>query len=108
MNVSFPGESRQYRAARNRGLDQEIALRRAMERVAAARRALPPGGITPEDYRFQGVRPDGSLGDVRLSELFAPGKNSLAIYSFSRSTVSCFRDHRRTADRVQAPAPPHA
>ena len=82
MNVSFPGESRQYRAARNRLLDQEIALRRAMERVAAARRALPPGGITPEDYRFQGVRPDGSLGDVRLSELFAPGKNSLAIYSF--------------------------
>jgi predicted dithiol-disulfide oxidoreductase (DUF899 family) len=48
-----------------------------MEDVAVARRALPPGGVVPEDYVFHG--PDG---DVRLSELFAPGNDSLAVYNF--------------------------
>ena len=37
MTVAFPGESAQYRAARNRLLDQEIELRRATEAVADAR-----------------------------------------------------------------------
>jgi predicted dithiol-disulfide oxidoreductase (DUF899 family) len=82
MTISFPGESPEYRTARDRLLEQEIELRRAIERVAAARRRLPPGGVVPEDYLFQGKRADGSLGEVRLSDLFAPGKNSLAIYSF--------------------------
>jgi predicted dithiol-disulfide oxidoreductase (DUF899 family) len=82
VNVVFPGESAEYRAARARLLEQEIALRRAMEEVAASRRALPPGGPVPEDYVFQGARDDGIPTDVRLSELFAPGKNSLVIYSF--------------------------
>jgi predicted dithiol-disulfide oxidoreductase (DUF899 family) len=77
MNVTFPGESAEYRAARERLLEREIGLRREMEAVAAARRELPPGGVVPEDYVFRG--PDA---DVRLSELFAPGKDSLAIYSF--------------------------
>jgi predicted dithiol-disulfide oxidoreductase (DUF899 family) len=76
-STTFPGESPEYRAARDRLLAQEVALRRAMEDVAVARRALPPGGVVPEDYVFHG--PDG---DVRLSELFAPGKDSLAIYNF--------------------------
>jgi predicted dithiol-disulfide oxidoreductase (DUF899 family) len=53
-----------------------------MEEVAASRRALPPGGAVPEDYIFQGARDDGTPTDVRLSELFAPGKNTLVIYSF--------------------------
>jgi predicted dithiol-disulfide oxidoreductase (DUF899 family) len=82
VNIEFPGESAEYRAARARLLEQEIELRRAMEAVAASRRALPPGGPVPEDYVFQGARDDGTPGDVRLSELFAPGKNSLVIYSF--------------------------
>jgi predicted dithiol-disulfide oxidoreductase (DUF899 family) len=73
---TYPAESAQYRAARDRLLEQEIRLRREMEAVAAARRALPPGGDVPEDYVFYG--PD----EVRLSELFAPGRDSLAIYSF--------------------------
>ena len=34
MAVAFPGESAEYRAARDRLLDQEIELRRAMEAVA--------------------------------------------------------------------------
>src|SRR5215471_3524633 len=81
MAIAFPGESAEYRAARDRLLEQEIELRRATEAVAAARRRLPPGGVVPEDYAFHGRGPDGSPAQVRLSELFAPGKNSLVIYS---------------------------
>jgi predicted dithiol-disulfide oxidoreductase (DUF899 family) len=80
--LSFPGESAEYRAARNRLLDREIELRRAMEAVAAARRALPPGGVVPEDYVFEAVGADGRPGEVCLSQLFAPGKDSLVIYNF--------------------------
>jgi predicted dithiol-disulfide oxidoreductase (DUF899 family) len=82
MDVHFPGESDEYRAARDRLLEREIELRRQMEAVAAERRELPPGGEVPEDYVFQGEGPDGEPADVRLSELFDDGKDSLAIYSF--------------------------
>src|SRR3954464_8392377 len=82
MTIAFPGESAEYRAARERLLEQEIELRRAMEAVAAARRELPPGGVVPEDYVFQGAGADGAPTGVRLSELFAPDRDSLAIYSF--------------------------
>ncbi|MDQ4028773.1 MAG: DUF899 family protein [Actinomycetota bacterium] len=82
MSISFPGESAEYRAARDRLLQREIELRRATEGVAAARRELPPGGPVPEDYVFQGVGPDGAPTNVRMSELFAPGKDSLVIYNF--------------------------
>jgi predicted dithiol-disulfide oxidoreductase (DUF899 family) len=73
----FPGESTAYREARDRLLEREVELRRAMEAVAVARRELPPGGAVPEDYVFA-----GRGGDVSLSELFAPGRDSLVIYSF--------------------------
>jgi len=82
VGITFPGESPEYRAARERLLEQEIELRRGMEAVAAARRTLPPGGVVPEDYIFEGTGADGTPTEVRLSELFAPGKDSLAIYSF--------------------------
>ena len=82
MAIAFPGESTEYRAARDRLLEQEIELRRAMEALAAARRELPPGGAVPEDYVFAGAGADGVPTDVSLSELFAPGKDSLVIYSF--------------------------
>jgi predicted dithiol-disulfide oxidoreductase (DUF899 family) len=82
MRTAFPGESAQYRAARDHLLEQEVELRRATEAVAAARRELPPGGPVPEDYVFQGAGADGTAAEVRLSELFAPGRDSLVIYSF--------------------------
>jgi predicted dithiol-disulfide oxidoreductase (DUF899 family) len=82
MGVTYPGESAEYRAARDRLLEQEIELRRAMEAVAAARRRLPAGGVVPEDYAFEGAGPGGVATRVLLSELFAPGKDSLVIYSF--------------------------
>ena len=82
MSVTFPGESAEYRAARDRLLEQEIELRRAMETVAVARRRLPPGGVVPEDYVFRGRGQAGTPADIRLSELFEDRKDSLVIYSF--------------------------
>src|ERR1700742_3920047 len=61
----FPGESPEYRQARNALLAQEIELRRNIERVAELRRALPQGGEIPEDYTFE-----GHAGTVRVSQLF--------------------------------------
>jgi predicted dithiol-disulfide oxidoreductase (DUF899 family) len=81
MSISFPGESAEYRAARDRLLQQEVELRRATEAVAAARRALPPGGPVPEDYVFEGEGSGGTTTKVALSELFEPGKDSLFIYN---------------------------
>ena len=81
MGVTFPGESAEYRAARDRLLEQETELRRAIEAVAAARRELPPGGVVAEDYVFHDAGPDGSPTEVTLSGLFAPGKDTLVIYS---------------------------
>jgi predicted dithiol-disulfide oxidoreductase (DUF899 family) len=81
MVIAFPGESAEYRAARNQLLQQEIELRRATEAVAAARRQLPAGGIVPHDYVFQTQGPAGDPVGVRLSELFTQGKDSLVIYS---------------------------
>src|SRR5260370_20684180 len=83
-NVHFPGESSEYRRARNELLEAEAELRRLNEQVAARRRALPAGGLIREDYVFESAA-DGSK--VRVSEVFAPGKNSLVIYNmlFPRS-----------------------
>jgi predicted dithiol-disulfide oxidoreductase (DUF899 family) len=75
-HLHFPNESAEYRRVRNTLLEEEMALRRHVERVAAQRRALPPGGMVPEDYRF-----DGAAGPVTLQQLFG-GKDTLAVYSF--------------------------
>jgi predicted dithiol-disulfide oxidoreductase (DUF899 family) len=82
MSVRFPRESAEYRAARDRLLGQEVELRRVTEEVAAARRDLPPGGPVPEDYAFDEAGADGGQTHVTMSELFAPGKDSLVVYSF--------------------------
>lgn len=82
MSMMFPGESPQYRAARDRLLEREIELRRVMEAVAVARRELPAGGVVPEDYVFQEKGANRTTSNVRLSELFAPGRDSLVIYNF--------------------------
>ena len=82
MNLSFPGESPEYRAARDHLLQEEIALRRSMETVAIARRSLPLGGLVPEDYIFDALGPDGAPTRIKLSELFIQGRDSLVIYNF--------------------------
>lgn len=81
----FPGESDQYRSARNQLLTAELELREALEQVAARRRTLPLGGRVEEDYVFEEMQPDPGADasrKVRLSELFAPRKASLIVYSF--------------------------
>ena len=75
--IRHPNESDEYRQARQKLLVEEIELRRHMERVAAQRRELPPGGEVPEDYRF--VAEDGA--EVTLSELFGD-HDTLIIYSY--------------------------
>ena len=82
----FPGESDSYRSARNQLLRAEVDLRGRVEEVAALRRQLPVGGEIPEDYVFEEGSADLSAPDsarqVSFSQLFQPGKDTLAIYSF--------------------------
>jgi len=82
MGVTFPNESPNYRAARNKLLEREVRLRREMEAVAAEIRALPPGGAVPEDYEFDHIGNQGTPAKVRLSELFRPGTDALILYHF--------------------------
>ena len=74
--LKFPNETKQYRTARKKLLDAEIALRRQIEKVAALRRKLPSGGELAQDYVFTSQN-----GPVKLSELFERG-NTLLAYSF--------------------------
>jgi predicted dithiol-disulfide oxidoreductase (DUF899 family) len=77
MATKFPGESVEYRRARNALLRSEVKLRRQIEAVAEQRRALPLGGVVKTNYEF-----DSADGKVPLSELFAPGKRTLFLYNF--------------------------
>ena len=82
-DTRFPGESSEYRRARDELLQAELELRRQIEGVAAQRRALPLGGEVPSDYPFdEWDAAVGKVRQVRLSELFAPGKDSLVVYNF--------------------------
>lgn len=85
-SVRFPNESEEYRAARTGLLMAEIDLRRRKEEVAAHRRRLPLGGLVAEDYLFEegprDLRAPESVTQVRLSQLFQPGKDTLVVYSF--------------------------
>ena len=74
--VRFPNESGRYREARDALLAEEIELRRHIERVAAQRRALPPGGTVPMDYAFVAEN-----GPVLFSGLFGD-KETLVVYSY--------------------------
>src|SRR3546814_12903900 len=53
-----------------------IELRRHLERVAALRRQLPPGGEVTKAYRFEGEK-----GAVTLAALFGD-KDTLIVYSY--------------------------
>lgn len=85
-SVRFPCETPEYRAARDKLLQAEMALRRQLEEVAALRRQLPLGGPVPEDYIFEEGAADladsQTVKSVRFSELFAADKNSLVVYSY--------------------------
>jgi predicted dithiol-disulfide oxidoreductase (DUF899 family) len=91
----FPGESDDYRRAREELLVAEIELRRQIELVAAQRRALPLGGTVLEDYSFEEAA--NGAGEVKFSELFQAGKDTLVVYSFMFPRNS--GDTRRGPDR---------
>ena len=74
--MRIPNESPEYRAARTALLAQEIELRRQIERVAAQRRALPPGGPVTGDYRFE-----GEAGPSDFAGLFGD-QQTLVVYSY--------------------------
>jgi predicted dithiol-disulfide oxidoreductase (DUF899 family) len=71
----WPNEPAGYRAAREALLAEEIELRRHIERVAARRRALPPGGEVSDGYRFL----DGEGRTLALADLFGD-KDTLVLY----------------------------
>jgi len=71
----FPNESAEYRQARNALLAAEIEVRRAVERVASQRRALPEGGKLPQDFELI-----SESGPVHFSSLFGD-KETLLVYS---------------------------
>jgi predicted dithiol-disulfide oxidoreductase (DUF899 family) len=79
---SYPNESPEYRTARDELLAAELEARRAVERAAALRRALPPGGLVREDYVFETAGEDGTPARVPLSGLFANGQTTLVLYSY--------------------------
>lgn len=83
-SICFPGETAEYRRAREELLVAERELRRNLERVAAKRRKLPLGGEVSDDYVFDEAGPEGgkAVRSVRLSELFEPGNDTLILYSF--------------------------
>ena len=82
-DTRFPGESDEYRQARDDLLRAEMELRSQSEAVAEQRRRLPLGGTVPEDYEFQDWDvPTGSPRGVKLSELFQGDKDTLFLYAF--------------------------
>src|SRR5260370_10366899 len=95
--MKFKGESVEYRKLRDQLLEAEIALKDQRERVAVLRRQLPMGALVETDYVFREGPSDirdespANFRDVRLSQLFPPGKGSLII------------DHMMSAANVKLP-----
>lgn len=79
---TFPSETAEYRAARNELLKAELELDAKVQKIAEMRRALPDGGLIPEDYLFETFDGAGQETRIHLSDLFAPGKDTLFLYSF--------------------------
>ena len=83
--VKLQGEKNEYRKLRDRLLEAETALKDQRESVAALRRQLPMGPAVKTDYVFREGPADihdespATFKDVRLSELFAPGKDRLIV-----------------------------
>ena len=81
--MRFPGESDEYRRARDELLLAERDVRDRTEQVARLRRQLPLGGPAPVDYTFrEWDTRHGCARAVKLSELFDGSKDTLFLYSF--------------------------
>ncbi|CAN7534569.1 DUF899 family protein [Phenylobacterium sp. LjRoot219] len=76
-----PNESAAYRQARQALLVEEIELNRHIARVAAQRRALPPGGEVKGDYQFREASSVKGANPVGLEELFGD-HDTLFVYNW--------------------------
>ncbi|MFH7336658.1 DUF899 family protein [Streptomyces sp. KHY 26] len=91
------GESAEYLAAREELRGAEIELMRQRERVAALRRALPPGAEVGEYVLLEGPAGldagDTPVREVRLGDLFTGGpERALVVYHLmygKRQTEPC-------------------
>jgi len=72
----FPGESADYRKAREALLAEEIEFRRHMTRLTEQRRALPPGPVIEKNYRFK----DANGAELGFLDLF--GKHDALVSYF--------------------------
>ena len=72
----FPGESPEYRRAREALLAGEIEFRRQLTQLTEQRRALPPGPTISKNYRFK----NENGKDVALIDLF--GKHDALVTYF--------------------------
>jgi predicted dithiol-disulfide oxidoreductase (DUF899 family) len=72
----FPGESAEYRKAREALVTEEIEFRRHMTRLAEQRRTLPPGPVIEKNYRFK----DANGSELGFLDLF--GRQSALVTYF--------------------------
>ncbi len=99
--IRHPGESEDYRAARQALLVEEYELRRHIERVARMRRQLPAGAEV-RDYGFE-----AETGPTSLSQLFG-SHDTLIVYSYmfgpgrEKPCPMCSSFMAATAPRVSA------
>jgi len=80
--ASQPNESAEYRKARSALLIEEIELRRHVARVAAQRRALPPGGKVIGDYQFLGEASSVQGANPVSFEALFGDKDTLFVYNW--------------------------
>ena len=78
---TYPNEDEAYRQARNDLLAAELALEEQLRTVSDMRQALPAGGPVAQDFLFDTLE-NGTERTVPMSDLFAPQKPSLFLYSF--------------------------
>ena len=85
-NTPFPGESAEYRKARQALLAEEIEFRRHMTRLTDQRLALPPGPVIEKNYHFK----DANGTELGLLDLF--GKHdALMTYFWTQDDPSRVR-----------------
>ena len=75
---SLETASESYKTKREALRQAEIALKDQREKVAAMRRDLASDTPVPEDYVFT----DNGGGEVRLSDLFEDGKDTLLVFHY--------------------------
>jgi len=78
----FPGDGAAYREARDELLKAELDMRQRLQEIAELRSKLPLGGLLAQDYEFEEFDATGTVRQVKFSDLFAPGKDSLILYNF--------------------------